>query len=160
MLRTARCVLLPPSGSDVGFIAALYTDLRVREHLGGPVDPRVAIDNARGFVAGTKYHHVWIARLEQDSRFCGVVMLGSHYDGQDIEISYLFDPAFWGTGVAGESVAAVLEHARIVLRINRIIAETQAVNTSSRKLLERCGLHQVASLQRFGADQLIYSNIP
>lgn len=52
---------------------------------------------------------------------------------------------------------AVVDYALDDLGLHRIIAETQSANTASCRLLERIGMHRVKTLQRFGAEQIIYS---
>lgn len=159
MLGTARCTMLPPASADLEPIARLYADPRVRAFLGGAIGDVAALAASRKIVDGTGSDHAWVVCRTEDGRFCGVVMLGPHHDGQGTEISYLFDSAIWGTGMAGESVARVLGHARQDLGIWPVLAETQQANLPSRRLLARCGLHEIATLRRFGVDQVLYSTL-
>jgi RimJ/RimL family protein N-acetyltransferase len=49
----------------------------------------------------------------------------------------------WGRGYATEGAAALLEHGFGTLGLERVRAETMAVNTRSRAVLERLGMHVV-----------------
>ena len=157
-MQTARCVLTPLQKDDVADVAALYTDEAVRRFLGGPADE----DEVRTSLAtliedgasGSALHH-WVIRLK-DGSFVGTVSLGAHHDGADTEVSYQLLPMWWGQGYAGEAVGAVVEYALFGLGLARVVAETQRANLASRRLLERLGMRPEQTLERFGAEQVIY----
>ena len=65
-------------------------------------------------------------------------------------------PAAWGAGIGSEAVRAVIDHAFGALGYARLIAETQAANQPSRRLLERLGMRWEREVTRFGAAQAIY----
>lgn len=86
----------------------------------------------------------------------GLIVLGHHQDEGAYEISYQFDPTFWGKGLAGEAVQAVLAHAK-ARKIERVVAETQSANAASCSLLRKQGMVEVRRVRRFGADQIIFA---
>jgi ribosomal-protein-alanine N-acetyltransferase len=55
----------------------------------------------------------------------------------DPDIGFAFLRAHWSRGYAFEAASAVLDYARDVLRLPRLLAITNPQNTSSRRLLER-----------------------
>jgi len=57
----------------------------------------------------------------------------------DPDIGFAFLPAYWDKGYAFESAMAVMEHARQVLGLSRILAITTPDNESSARLLEKIG---------------------
>ncbi|MBS3848732.1 GNAT family N-acetyltransferase [Devosia sp. BSSL-BM10] len=160
MLETARCVLRAPDEADLAFVAALYQDADVRAYLGGALEPHAAIVAAQRLMMSRADNHLWVARIVSEQLLCGVVILGPHVDRRKMEISYMFAQQAWGRGLAHECVATVLSHAHGALGIPAVLAETQRNNGPSRRLLERCGMHHIASLQRFGATQLLYQSSP
>jgi ribosomal-protein-alanine N-acetyltransferase len=87
----------------------------------------------------------------------GLVEISRRHDLVDDEVSYEFLPKVWGTGIAREAVAAVLNHAFEWLGYQRLIAETQAANLPSRRLLEKLGMVHERDVVRFGAPQVIYA---
>ena len=96
-------------------------------------------------------------RRKETDEFVGLISIGLHHDGDCHEISYQLLPKWWGIGYGMEAVQAALNHAFHVLNLPKIAAETQAVNISSRKLLERAGFREERRVLRFGAEQIIYS---
>ena len=56
------------------------------------------------------------------------------------DIGFAFLPAYWNKGYAYEGSAAVLEHARQHLGIDRVLAITTPDNEASAKLLVKLGL--------------------
>ncbi len=142
---------------DLEHVVALYMDEDVRRFLGGPRDeedirsafPRLLQSNAE--------IHRWAVRLKAKDAFMGIIYLGPHHDGADIEISYQFLPAWWGQGYATETVQAVIDYAFEIRGLPRIIAETQMANVASRRLLARLGMRLARTVERFGARQAIYT---
>jgi RimJ/RimL family protein N-acetyltransferase len=58
----------------------------------------------------------------------------------DADIGFAFLPAYWCKGYAVESAAAVMNYAREVLGLTRIVAITSPDNEASAKLLGKIGL--------------------
>jgi ribosomal-protein-alanine N-acetyltransferase len=58
----------------------------------------------------------------------------------DPDVGFAFLSRYWFSGYAVESAAAVLAHARDVLRIERVVAITAPENWSSIAVLEKIGL--------------------
>lgn len=156
-LITPRCTLRPPAEEDASAIVALTIDPAVRRFLGGPPSIERAIARAESLIAGER-PHTWAVFLDDGSPSCiGLVGIHRHHDGVDCELSYEFLPAVWGIGISSEAVNAVLDHAFNQLGYARLIAETQAANQPSRRLLERLGMRYERELTRFGAAQAIYA---
>ena len=58
----------------------------------------------------------------------------------DVDVGFAFLPEAWGRGYARESAAAVLDHARDVLGLRRVLAITDPENAASIRVLERVGM--------------------
>ena len=58
----------------------------------------------------------------------------------DADIGFAFLPAYWSQGYAIESAVAVMDYAREVLGLTRIVAITSLDNEASAKLLGKIGL--------------------
>lgn len=154
-LESQRCVLVPACEDDRDDTFALYQNEVVRKYLGGTIE-RTVFDNMfdRLLVDGASSN--WIIRLKAGKIFVGVISIGPHHDGKDMELSYQILPEFWGEGLARECLAALLSYARKELRLSSIVAETQAANIASRDLLEKAGFKAERTLIRFGEKQFIY----
>lgn len=83
--------------------------------------------------------------------------IAPHHDSEDMELSYEFAPVVWGRGIAAETAAAVIFHAFQCLGYEHLVAETQAANLPSRRLLERLGMSFKKETWRYGERQVIYS---
>ena len=161
-LETDRLVLRPLAARDEAFVARLLSDPDVRRHLGGPVP---ADRHGRVFAAYLAHRPpsaVWTVLWRgRTAAPLGLVFLTPHAGPEDgtgqLELSYMFDPASWGQGLAGEAVGAVLDHARSLGARGRILAETQAANLRSKRMLRRLGFAPIRRFERFGAIQVLYA---
>ena len=61
------------------------------------------------------------------------------------ELGYRLRRTAWGRGLATEGAAALLSHAFGTVGLQRVWAETMAVNTASRRVLEKVGLRHVST---------------
>ena len=151
-------MLTPLRKDDVADVTALYADEAVRRFLGGPADEdevRTSLLTLIEDGAPSEALHFWVIRLKGGG-FVGTISLGAHHDGADTEVSYQLLPMWWGQGYAGEAVGAVIEYALFELGLARVVAETQRANLASRRLLERLGMRPEQTLERFGAEQVVY----
>jgi ribosomal-protein-alanine N-acetyltransferase len=155
VLVTERLRLDPAGWGDAPFLWRLIGDAQVRRYLGGPVPRKRRLAWLRHCLARQAGTAVWVVR--QDGARIGLVSLTPHKDGAAVELSYQFSPAAWGRGLAAEACAAVLALARNAIGPTEIIAETQAANHASRRLLARLGMVETGRVTRFGAEQVLVS---
>ena len=66
------------------------------------------------------------------------------------ELGYRFIESEWGKGFATESSRAILQHAFTTMKLENIYAITDAENTSSRNVLEKCGFKCVTTFDLEG----------
>ena len=141
---------------DLESIIQLYTSVKVRRFLGGPVaEGAVRTQFLKSLETGT-FTRQWVIRLRENCLFVGIISLGLHHNGVDMEVSYQLLPEWWGLGYASETVQAVITHCWDCLELSRVVAETQTRNVASCRLLERLGMRLEAKVERFGAEQAIY----
>jgi RimJ/RimL family protein N-acetyltransferase len=76
-----------------------------------------------------------------DGTTLGICGLVKREGLEDPDIGFAFLERHWSKGYAAESAAAVLEHARNVLNIGRIVAITALDNAGSAAVLNKVGLH-------------------
>ena len=69
----------------------------------------------------------------------------------DADIGFAFLEEYWNKGYAQESAAAIMEHAREILGLKRVLAITTPDNQASGKLLEKIGL-RFDRLTKLSAD--------
>jgi RimJ/RimL family protein N-acetyltransferase len=92
---------------------------------------------------------------------CGIHFLAD--DAGQVELGVTLSPAHQGQGLAGEALAAVLDHVFTVLRKHRVSAVTDAANGPAIRLFERLGFareaHRVDSVWFKGAwgSELVFA---
>ena len=87
--------------------------------------------------------------------FCGLVDTG------DVpEIGWRLARDYWGQGLATEAAAAVLDHARDVLGLARLMATVQTDNSASVRVIEKLGMTRDRTFQRDGREVAVYSCCP
>jgi RimJ/RimL family protein N-acetyltransferase len=83
---------------------------------------------------------MYLTALKEGGTPIGVCGLVKRDTLDDVDIGYAFLPDFWSKGYAFESAAAVLEQARTVLGLRRIVAIVSPDNQGSIRVLEKLGL--------------------
>lgn len=157
-METQRCSLFRLNDNDYEDLKMIYINENVRKYLGGAI-PEVHtyskfLDTLQRSDQGA---HYWTVRLKALNSCIGLVSLDSHTDGINTEVSYEFLPEWWGHGYAREVIQQVLNYAFNELNLSKVIAETQAANLSSCRLLEKLGMQLEQTVLRYGAEQAIYS---
>ena len=147
------CHLVAPAPEDLSHLVELFTNPESRAFLGGPVEKHLAITRSLDWIERSSTEPIWTIRRNEDLVFLDYVLLDSHHDGEDIEISYALLPTYWGRGYATEALDLALTHAFDRLGFPKVIAETQARNLRSTRLLERIGMLPGKRLVRFGEEQ-------
>ena len=145
-LETERLILrhLAPE-TDVDFILRLLNEPSFLQYIG---DKGVrTLDDARAYINngplksyqenGFGLYKVELKETGDPIGICGLIKRDT-LPAPDIGFAFL--PEYWNSGYAYESAAAVMRHAREVLRLNRILAITTPGNTASKKLLAKIGL--------------------
>ncbi|MEM7030716.1 MAG: GNAT family N-acetyltransferase [Chloroflexota bacterium] len=159
IIQTKHCILRPLQSDDLACIVALYTNAAVRQFLGGVVT-RSEIEARFITMMQEKPDALfWVIKHQAEQECMGLVSLTKHHNGVDTEVSYQILPKYWRQGYASEVVQAVVNYGFDTLKLPRIVAETQAANVASRRLLARLNFHQIDTVKRFGAEQVIYATL-
>lgn len=153
-INTERLSLRALRKQDLWFFWTLIGNASVRRYLGGPVPCDQRLPRFKQYLGAPG---VWVVDLDEHDRPIGLIELGPHKDGADYEISYQFHPRFWGNGFGHEAIQAIIRHGLDDTGLEQIIAETQSANLASCRLLEKQGMAEIARVQRFGAEQIIFA---
>ncbi|GGX51737.1 hypothetical protein GCM10007385_20470 [Tateyamaria omphalii] len=155
-LKTERLALDSLTVDDSAFVKRLVQNLRVRAYLGGVVSADQLDGIVDKYLELQRDGHVWIARFSENISI-GLIFVTPHHNGVAPELSFQFDPRYWGHGLAYEACQRVLTHCENDQDLRSIVAETQERNAPARRLLHRLGFQEVTRLHRFGADQVVFS---
>lgn len=145
VLKTDRLVLRHLTEADAPFILELLNEPGFLENIGdrGVRD----LDGARRYVSegpGESYRRngfgLWLTALRDTGEAVGICGLVKREGLEDADIGYAFLARHWGRGYAREAAQAVLDHAREVIGLAKVVAITTPTNAGSIAVLEKIGL--------------------
>ncbi|MGW2282046.1 GNAT family N-acetyltransferase [Streptomyces sp. NPDC001770] len=147
-LETDRLVLRAFTEADTDHLFALDNDPEVMRFINGgrPVSraviraqtlPRLLHDHP---CFGTRGY--WAAEEKGTGVFLGWFEFRplDDHDPAVVEIGYRLNKAAWGSGYATEGARALIREGFTALGVERVTANTMAVNTGSRRVMEKAGL--------------------
>jgi RimJ/RimL family protein N-acetyltransferase len=145
VMETERLILRKVSLDDAEFILELLNEPSFLQYIG---DKGVRnLDDARQYVLNgpvASYEKngfgLYLVVLKDDGTPIGISGLVKRDTLPDPDIGFAFLPAYWSKGYALESAAAVMNYARDVLGLDRVLAITNPDNEASEKLLGKIGL--------------------
>lgn len=152
-LETERLVLRQFTDGDAKALFALDNDPAVMRFLtGGRPATREAIMSQTlprllreyRWRGGRGY---WAAEEKSGGAFLGWFELRPVDSGSPavVELGYRLRRCAWGRGYATEGCRALIDKGFTDLGVERVVAETMAVNTASRRVMEKAGLSFVRS---------------
>jgi RimJ/RimL family protein N-acetyltransferase len=163
VLKTPRLVLRQFTEDDVDNLFNLNSDPEVMRYLtGGRPTPRDQIrDQIIPFHLGV-YDRLdrlgtWAAESTATGEFLGWFHFRPGHDSDDItniELGYRLRRSSWNKGYATEGSRALVSVGFTDLDVERVFALTMAINTGSRRVLEKCGLTLVRTIPYEGSDAI------
>jgi len=151
-LETERLWLRRFTIDDVDAVLALDSDPLVRTFVedGQPVDRDQVVDTIEhwlGYYERSEIFGFWAAIEKDTSAFVGWFHFrpreGSPSD--EPELGYRLVSSAWGKGYATEGGRALIDMGFESPLVGRVVAETMAVHTASRRGMEKCGMRHVRS---------------
>jgi len=148
ILQTQRLTLRQFTEDDADNLYELNSDPEVMRYLtGGRPTPREVLrDEVIPFHLGV-YERLdrlgtWAAESSATGEFLGWFHFrpGADADVTNIDLGYRLRRAAWSKGYATEGSLALITMGFTDLGVERVYAHTLAVNTASRRVLEKCGL--------------------
>ncbi len=144
-LQTERLVLRRFTESDLDILVELDGDPEVMRFITGRPSTRERVATKilpailRGYASGLG---VFAAHARTDFGFLGWIELRPEDDRPErAELGYRLRRSAWDRGYATEGARALVEYAFTMTAITEIYAEAMAVNTASRRVMEKVGLH-------------------
>lgn len=150
-LETARMVLRELTEADTGEVFRLNNDPEVMRYINGGL--HTTFDDVRSRTmpmyldryARFDGHGNWVAVDRQTGEFLGLFKFhpDTPAEADNFELGYRLHRSTWGRGLATEGVIALLGKGFTELDLRRVWAQTMAVNTGSRRVMEKAGLRYV-----------------
>ncbi|MFI6826161.1 GNAT family N-acetyltransferase [Kribbella sp. NPDC050241] len=144
-LETERLVMRRFTADDVELLVGLDSDLEVMRFLTGQVTPREEIENVvlPAILAVYAEHQelgTFAAYQKADGAFVGWFGMQPTKDPEVVGVGYRLNRTAWGKGYATEGTKALIDKAFGELGMDRVVADTMAVNHRSRAVMRRSGL--------------------
>ena len=145
VLETERLILRRLSTDDAEFVLELLNEPSFLRYIG---DRGVRnLEDAAQYILNrlvASYERngfgLYLVELKDGGIPIGISGLVKRDTLPDADIGFAFLPAYWSKGYAVESAAAVMNYAREVLGLTRIVAITSLDNDASAKLLGKIGM--------------------
>ena len=155
-MTTERLVLRPPTLDDLPAWHAIYVD--AEEVWYGA--PRASLDENRKKlerqITQFEEHGFGMCAVELAGETIGAAGLQHLEGGPEIEVGYRFLKEHWGHGYATECARASIAYGFDELGLERIVAVALESNVASRRVLEKCGLHEVGLTHVYGLEHVKY----
>jgi len=142
-LETTRLRLREFCADDVDDVFAYTSDPEVTRHL--ILETQHSREEAVALLARAleNYHGetpMWAIEYKADRRVAGGCGMRNWDRGSArVEISYALARRYWGQGIMGEALGALIGFGFDRMRLNRIEAHTRPTNTASCRMLEKLG---------------------
>jgi RimJ/RimL family protein N-acetyltransferase len=146
-LHTERLTLQPVSDEHLPLLVGLNADPEVMRFLTGraatPEESYAEWERRRGPQSDEARGLGYWAGFEGGT-FAGWWSASSYStDGTQAGLGYRLRRGAWGRGLATEGCGAMIAHAFTIPGIERVVAGTMAVNTRSRRVMEKLGMVHV-----------------
>ena len=159
-LHTERITLVPLADEHLEWEVALDSDPEVMRYLSGRASTREEVEagHARRMAAAQKVDGLgfWVGVV--DDEFVGWwILQPAHGPDQPddpgvADLGYRLLRRHWRKGLASDGARELVRHGFDDLGVDRIIAQTMAVNAASRAVLERVGLTYVRTFPSSTTD--------
>ncbi|MGW7533238.1 GNAT family N-acetyltransferase [Amycolatopsis sp. NPDC054798] len=160
ILETERLLLRRFTEADAENLVELDSDPQVMRFLTGKPTPRAEIERKVLPAILSEYERgpagQWAAIERASGEFLGWISLRPPEDGSttELELGYRLMAKAWGRGYATEGARAAIHKGFTEWGTQRVWAQTMAVNTPSRRVMERSGLTYVRTFHLHFDDPL------
>ena len=150
-LQTERITLVPLADEHLEWEVELDSDPEVMRYLGGRASTRAEVEasHTRRIAAAQKVDGLgfWVGLVEGEFVGWWILQPAHGPDQPDdpgvADLGYRLLRRHWGKGLASEGARELVRYGLAEVGLERIIAQTLAVNASSRAVAERAGLTYV-----------------
>ena len=158
-LETERLRLRRFTDADVELLAELDTDPEVMRFLTGQPTPREEIESiVLPAILKVYDEHPGLGTFAAEQKsvgaFVGWFGLQPTREPMTVDVGYRLSRTAWGKGYATEGTKALIDKAFGELGMERVVADTMAVNHRSRQVMRRSGLRFVRIFHEHFDDPL------
>jgi len=158
-VETERLTLRRFTEGDVELLVGLDSDLEVMRFLTGQPTPREEIESVvlpeiLKMYAAHPQLGTFAAQEKASGAFVGWFGMQPTSEPTTVGVGYRLNRAAWGKGYATEGTRALIDKAFGELGMDRVRADTMAVNHRSRAVMRRSGLRFVRVYHEYFEDPL------
>ncbi len=153
-IETARLLLRPWKPEDLPTLAAINQDPHVSEFFLTPLTPELTQQAVLRYqTARNRAGYGFLAAEHKPTGeligIMGMQTMSIHVPGLSqpvVEIGWRIAHHHWGTGLATEGASAAIHYAFAVAHLPKVVAITSAINSRSRRVMEKLGMIHLAHL--------------
>lgn len=158
VIETERLILRQFSSADAPFIFDLVNQPSFIQNIGDRgvrtlSDAEKYIENGPAASYARNGFGLWRVELKESGEPIGMCGLIKREALEDVDVGYAFLPQFWGKSYAVEAVRGVLEYAKNIARLTRVVAIVDPENQGSIRVLEKAGF-RYEKMVRLSADDI------
>ncbi len=160
-LETERLVLRKFSQDDCeNFYNNWASDARVTKYLTWNIHTnitftRVLLNEWIGNYHNLNYYQ-WVIQLKDDSQVIGSISaVNINKELEEIEIGYCLGYNYWNKGYTTEALNKIIKYFFEEVKIKKIKARHDSRNIASGKVIKKCGLKYVESIEGFNKGEKI-----
>ena len=159
IFETNRLIVRQFEASDHNNVFAIYGDPVVMKYIRAPMKKEVALkllDEQITSYASTPYYGRFAVTDKSGGRYVGNFVLRFTASINGTEIGYAFVPEEWGKGFATELTLGGLQYAFNTADVEKVLAITDIENELSKKVLLKCGFHQLPNIIEEGKEVCLF----
>ncbi|CAN5892024.1 GNAT family N-acetyltransferase [soil metagenome] len=150
LLETQRLRLRPLTPDDLEHLVTLHGDPQVMAFITGAGETAEVVE--RESLPDLLRRRTWVLFDLASDAFLGWASL--RLEGHEAELGYRLLRSAWGQAYAADAARALIGLGFGELGLTRIQAQTMAVNTGSRRVMEKAGLRYVRTFHLAWDDPL------
>jgi len=158
VLETKRLILRQFSRADAGLILELLNEPSFLQNIGDR-GVRTLSDAERYIETGPVASYarngfgLYLIVLKESNESIGMCGLIKREALEDVDVGYAFLPRYWSKGYAIESVLGVMEYAKNIVHLKRVVAIVDPNNQGSIRVLEKAGF-TLEKMVRLSTDDI------
>ena len=155
-IQTSRLTLRPLEPADAEVLHRIYQNEGVLRYF--PTTTPPPLEKVQHFIVSQQRHWEehgfgnWSIHPQGGHQIIGWAGLQFLPELNETEVGYLLDKPFWGKGYATEAARASIQFGFEQCNLDHIIALVHPDNVASRRVIEKCGMTHVETIQLWGIE--------
>lgn len=156
ILETKRLLVRETTLDDIDTLFDLYSHPSITEYMEDLFPLREEIDYQRKYIEniyGLYEIGMWSVLLKDSGQMIGRMGIEYREDSSTVELGFMLGITYQGYGYAFEACTAIIDYARTIDGVKRIIANVHKNNTPSVQLCERLGMKCIGQSEHINTNE-------